>query len=92
MKVMHFMSRLAGKYRWRKFPAVITVLGNTLNFAEVGNTGKYDILELILLNIHSSFFKFNIKFKLLAYNCYPLHAYHANKVMQRTTSWLFHRL
>ena len=57
-----------------------------------GQSGKYDILELILLNIQSSFFKFNIKF---AYICNPLHAYHANKVMRRTTSdgsWLFHRL
>ena len=64
---------------------VITVLRNTLNLAKVGNTGKYDILELILLNIQSSFFKFNIKYKLIAYNSYILHAYHANKVMQRTT-------
>ena len=29
-----------------EFPAVITVLENTLNFAKVGNTGKYEILEL----------------------------------------------
>ena len=49
-------------------------MGNTLNLAKVGNTGKYDILELILLNIQSSFFEFNIKFKLIAYNCYPVHA------------------
>ena len=39
-------ARLAGKYRWREFPAVITVLGNIPNFAKVGNTGKYEILEL----------------------------------------------
>ena len=42
-------SRLAGKYRWWEFPAVTTVLGNTQNFAKVGNTGKYEILELFLL-------------------------------------------
>ena len=55
-------------------------------YFKFGQSGKYDILELILLNIQSSFFKVNIKFKLIAYNCYPLHAYHANKVMQWTTS------
>ena len=30
-------TRLAGKYRWREFPVVITVLGNTPNFGKVGN-------------------------------------------------------
>ena len=44
-------SRLAGKYRWREFPAVITVLGNTPNFGKVGNTGKYEILELFWAKI-----------------------------------------
>ena len=41
------LARLAGKYRWWEFPAVITVLGNS--FAKVGNTGKYEVLELFLL-------------------------------------------
>ena len=33
----------------RKFPAVITVLGNTSNFGKVGNTGKYEIIGLFWL-------------------------------------------
>ena len=45
-----FIARLAGKCLWWEFRAVITVLGNTPNFAKVGNTGKYEILELFLLN------------------------------------------
>ena len=35
-----FCARLAGKYRWREFTAVITGLGNTPNFGKVGNTGN----------------------------------------------------
>ena len=78
-----------------EFPAVIT--GNYLpgKCSKFGQSGKYDIFELILLNIQSSFFKFNIKFKLIAYNCCPSQAYHTNEVMQWTTSdglFLFHRL
>ena len=42
-------ARLVGKYRWREFPAVITVLGNTPNFGKVGNTGKYEIIGLFWL-------------------------------------------
>ena len=38
-----------GICQWWEFPAVITVLGNTPNFAKEGNTGKYEILELFLL-------------------------------------------
>ena len=48
-------SRLAGKYRWREFPVVITVLGNTPNFGKVGNTGKYKILELFELKYAAIF-------------------------------------
>ena len=48
-------SRLAGKYRWREFPVVITVLGNTPNFGKVGNTGKYQILELFELKYAAIF-------------------------------------
>ena len=47
--------RLAGKYRWREFPGVITVLGNTPNFGKVGNTGKYEILELFELKYSAIF-------------------------------------
>ena len=48
-KHIHPHPRLAGKYRWREFPAVITILGNTPNFCKVGNTGKYEILGLFEL-------------------------------------------
>ena len=48
-------TRLAGKYRWREFPAVITVLGNTPNFGKVGNTGKYEILALFELKYAAIF-------------------------------------
>ena len=40
-----FWPRLAGKYRWREFPAVITVLGNTPNFGKVGNTRCVNLPE-----------------------------------------------
>ena len=50
-KVHATSARLAGKYRWQEFPAVITVLGNTPNFAKVGNTAKYEILELFFAKI-----------------------------------------
>ena len=47
--VQDYMARLAGKYHWREFPVLIminTSLGNTFNFAKVGNTGIYGILML----------------------------------------------
>ena len=86
---IHLKTRLVEKYRLLKFPALITVLGNTLNLAKVGRTGKHDILELILLNIQSSFFKFNIKFKLIAYNCYPLLTYYVKKFCRRQHQMVF---
>ena len=51
-KLMKDSARLAGKYRWREFPAVITVLGNTPNFGKVGNTGKYQIIGLFWLRYY----------------------------------------
>ena len=68
--------RLASKYRWREFPVVITVLGNTPNFGKVGNTGKYEILELFELKYTAIFHKF----KWIAHISYCLCTYNANEV------------
>ena len=56
---------------------VITVLGNTPNFGKVGNTGKYEILELFELEYAAIYFH---KFKLTAQISYCLCIYNANKV------------
>ena len=76
MWAKHLVPRLAGKYRWREFPSVITVLGNTPNFGKVENTGKYEILELFELKYAQYFHKF----KLTGHISKCLCTYNANKV------------
>ena len=63
------------------FPAVTTVLGNTPNFAKVGNTWKYEIFIAVLAKILS----FCYKFKLNAYFSYHLNMYYvSNNINSKT--------
>ena len=73
-------ARLAGKYRWREFPAVITGNyrpGKYSKFGKVGNTGRYEIYKSCLSKNILQYFH---KLKLTADISYCLCTYNACKL------------
>ena len=55
MKIIVYISKLAGKYRWRESPAVITGNYRPGKYSKFWQSGKYEILELFELKYAAIF-------------------------------------